>query len=188
MAETLLQRIARGDQNAVEACLDTFGGLVWSLAKKYVASRADVEDAVQDIFVAIWKAADRYDPAVASEAAFIATIARRRLIDRNRRAAVRPDVATLPDESDAFRMPDMTSHGADIADEAARAAEALKQLRPEQQKVVWLAVYHGWAQSEIAEKLDLPLGTVKTHVRRGLIKIREVLGVTRDTASQEVAS
>ncbi|HTK36951.1 MAG TPA: sigma-70 family RNA polymerase sigma factor, partial [Pyrinomonadaceae bacterium] len=84
MAQAILQRIAAGDRTAVQDCLDTYGGLVWSIARKMLRSNEDTEDAVQEIFVDIWKNAERYDDAQSSETTFIAMIARRRLIDRIR--------------------------------------------------------------------------------------------------------
>ncbi|MCX5746449.1 MAG: sigma-70 family RNA polymerase sigma factor, partial [Proteobacteria bacterium] len=88
----LLARVAVGDRGALRECLDRYGGLVWSIARRFEASEA--EDAVQEIFVDLWKSAVRYDPEVASEPTFIAMIARRRLIDRRRSRGRRP--ATEP--------------------------------------------------------------------------------------------
>ena len=76
----ILNRIAAGDPDAVQECLDQFGGLVWSLARRLTSSESDAEDAVQEIFVEIWRKAERYDPSIASESTFIAMLARRRLI------------------------------------------------------------------------------------------------------------
>ena len=89
---TLLQRIAKGDASAVQECMETYGNLVWSLARRYSESAADAEDATQEIFLDIWKSAGRFDPERGKETTFIATIARRRLIDRVRAAGRRhPD-------------------------------------------------------------------------------------------------
>ena len=71
--ESIFERIASGDQSAVAECMDRFGGLVWSLAKRWSNSVADAEDATQEIFMALWKSADRYDPAAGSEAVFVST-------------------------------------------------------------------------------------------------------------------
>ena len=77
----ILTRVARGDSAAVRECIDRYGGLVWSLARRFFANTADAEDATQDVFIHLWKSAGAYDPAIASEAVFVTTIARRRLID-----------------------------------------------------------------------------------------------------------
>lgn len=183
--QTLLQRVADGDESAVSETLDRFGGLVWSLARRFCGDRSDIEDAVQDIFVDVWKSAPRYDPQVASEATFVAMIARRRLIDRRRKKKVQPDV-------DAFerRVEENASAVADssyVSDEARRAAAALKSLRPDQQTVLRMSILHGLSHDQIAKATGLPLGTVKTHVRRGLIRLRETLGVVGVDPASDIA-
>ena len=87
---SIFARIAGGDESAVKECMDAYGGLVWTLARRFTDSVADAEDASQEIFLEIWKSAGRYDPSMGKEATFIATIARRRLIDRMRAAGRRP--------------------------------------------------------------------------------------------------
>ena len=84
MAEAILHRITQGDQTAVQDCLKKYGGLVWSLARRMSANTDDAEDAVQEIFIDVWKNAARFDESQSSETTFIAMIARRRLIDRLR--------------------------------------------------------------------------------------------------------
>lgn len=177
MPEPLLHRIAAGDNTAVEACLDRYGGLVWSLARRFSANRHEAEDAVQDVFIELWKKAPRYDASLSSEPTFVALIARRRLIDRSRRAA---GVRASEDLDESLQSPSAEAdyERVEICDEAARAASALARLKPEQQKVLKLSIFDGLSHQEIADKLSLPLGTVKTHVRRGLERIREVLGRT----------
>jgi RNA polymerase sigma factor (sigma-70 family) len=175
---TVLQRVARGEPDAVAECIDRFGGLVWLLARRTLNHRADIDDAVQEIFVELWKVADRYDPNIASERAFIATIARRRLIDRGRRERRR--LVSTVDSADtdlsvgSVPTPD---HPSQLREETARAANALQQLSAEQQQALRLSIYHGLSHQEIADRMQMPLGTVKTNLRRGLIRIRELLGV-----------
>jgi RNA polymerase sigma factor (sigma-70 family) len=163
----LLGRVASGDRAAMRECLSRYGGLVWSIAKKFDAS--DAEDAVQEIFVEVWKSAARFDPKIASEAVFIAMIARRRLIDRRRTRARRPTTEVFGDE------PPAETSGPDTCAEAAQAARALEKLRPEQRKVLVMATCHGMSHGEIAEATGMPLGTVKAHARRGLMSIRSAL-------------
>lgn len=181
MTETLLQRVARGDQSAVRDVMDSFGGLVWSLARRFCANQADAEDATQEIFLDVWRSAPRFDPAVASEATFIAMIARRRLIDRARRAGRRPDPEVLIEPTIADNA-EAVSRRAELGDEVTRATQALGRLSPEQQKVLKLSVYQGLTHEKIAEVTGLPLGTVKTHARRGLIRLRELLEPTGERA------
>lgn len=176
MNQTLLQRIAAGDLAAVQECIDRYCGLIWSLARRFLAGQADAEDAVQEVFIELWKNAQRYDPDVAAETTFVAMIARRRLIDRRRRMSRRIESGpTVPVEDvDVPSRADQVE-AVDLSDEAARAAEALGSLRPEQQRILRMSVYDGWSHQKIAEHLQMPLGTVKTHVRRGLIRVRELL-------------
>jgi RNA polymerase sigma-70 factor (ECF subfamily) len=115
-------------------------------------------------------------------------IARRRLIDRWRKAGRRPN-------GDAADVDDLPLHAAsddhrpaELAEEAARATDAIKQLRPEQQEVLNLAVCQGWSHQLIADRLYLPLGTVKTHVRRGLMRVRELLQADVGIRAKEAAS
>ncbi len=173
MSDSLLSRVASGDTAAVRECFDRYGGLVWSLARRFTDNAAEAEDAVQEIFIDLWKSAARFDENVAAEPTFVSMIARRRLIDRRRKQQRRPDTEPLPE-----RAPEdapSTVARAEIADEASRARDAMNQLRPEQRNVLELAVVQGLTHAEIAEKTDMPLGTVKTHARRGLIRVRELL-------------
>ncbi len=177
VSETTLERIAAGDSPAVDECLRRYGGLVWSLARKFCPNYADAEDAVQEVFIEVWRHAGRFDPAVASEATYITMIARRRLIDRFRRRGRELDAASLPEET----IDPASAHEAraEIEEEAALAREYLGRLRPEEREVLEFSITHGLSQSQIAEATDLPLGTVKTHARRGLIRLRELLGADR---------
>jgi RNA polymerase sigma-70 factor (ECF subfamily) len=166
---TLLARVAAGDRVAMRECLARFGNLVWSIARRF--ELADAEDAVQEIFLEVWRSAARFDAALGSEAVFVAMIARRRLIDRKRTRSRRPTteaIDTAPEVAAATSGPDTCA-------EAAQAARALARLRPEQQRVLVMATCHGMSHGEIAEQTGMPLGTVKAHARRGLMSIRSAL-------------
>lgn len=135
----------------------------------------DAEDAVQEIFVDIWKNAERFDESQSSETTFIAMIARRRIIDRIRRMNRRitadsfEDVVAEPESRDDKRV--------QLSVEAGQAAEALRSLKPEQQRVLQLSIVQGLSHQEIADLTGMPLGTVKTHARRGILQAREMLGL-----------
>jgi RNA polymerase sigma-70 factor (ECF subfamily) len=170
LQDSLLPRIADGDQSAVPECISRYGGLIWTLARRRLASREDAEDVVQEVFVDLWRSADRFDPQVAEEITFVAMIARRRVIDRLRRGAEGPDPAG-----------DAAVDGRLELGEQARLADAqLAQLKPEEQQVLRLSIYDSLSHSAIAEQTGLPLGTVKSHIRRGLDSLRQKLaGRTR---------
>ena len=156
---------------------------MWSIARKLCSNYADAEDAVQEVFIEVWRHADRFDPQIASESTFITMIARRRLIDRLRRRGRELDTASVQEE-----MVESTSRHeeqTEIEEEAARAREYMQQLRPQQRQVLELSITHGLSQSQIAEATDLPLGTVKTHARRGLMRLRELLSADQVGTAKE---
>lgn len=178
MSETdqnLLPLIASGDQSAVEACLDRYGGLVWSLARRMCPTRDEAEDAVQEIFIEVWKNAGRFDASIASEVTFIAVIARRRLIDRRRKAGRRPDESSIIEETVRDAGSDDISSSQVVGEEAEIAREVMRELSEEQQRVLQLSIFYGQSHEKIARSTGLPLGTVKTHARRGLIRVRDLL-------------
>jgi RNA polymerase sigma-70 factor, ECF subfamily len=170
--EPVLGRVAMRDANAVRECLGRYGGLVWSIARRF--SPSDAEDAVQEIFLDLWKNAERYDPTIASEPVFVAMIARRRLIDRRRRS--KRD-ASVPSDAPPPSVADPGS-GPEACAEASQAAQALMQLRPEERDVLLQATCLGMSHEEIARKTGQPLGTIKSLARRGLLRIRaRMMGV-----------
>ena len=182
---SLLQQVASGDHNAVSEVIDTYGALVWSLARRYFGRSAEAEDAVQDAFIAVWKSADRYDPGTAKESTFIAMIARRRMIDRLRKQGRRPAAASL----DGSPEPEAESNDRLADEEQAQAVlKVINKLDPPQPEVIRRSLMDGLTHAEIAEAMSLPLGTVKTHIRRGLIKVRQRLGIASPTNAMGGAS
>jgi RNA polymerase sigma-70 factor, ECF subfamily len=183
MVPTVLQRMASGDPAAVQECMDRYGALVWSLARRLSRTVSDAEDATQEIFLDIWRSAGRYDASRGSDQVFVATIARRRLIDRMRKRSGEPamDPAAALESiawADAASSPD-------TAVDAAHAARALAELRPEERQVLELGLMHGLSQSEIAARLDMPLGTVKSLMRRGLSRVREHMNIESEGVLRE---
>jgi len=187
VADPILHRVASGDPGAVQECLDRYGGLVWSLSRRFCPNREEAEDAVQDVFIEIWNKAGRYDASLSSEITFVAMIARRRLIDRSRRRQRAIQAGGLEDENSLPPSDDRSHEMVDVGDEVERAQKALDQLRPDEQKVLRLSIYEGMSHDQISKATALPLGTVKTHLRRGLIRVRELLGVdpTGSSAREE---
>jgi RNA polymerase sigma-70 factor (ECF subfamily) len=175
--EPVLHRVAQGEAGAFQEAIDRFGPLVWSLARRMSPTPSDAEDAAQEIFVDLWQSAARYDSAIASEATFIGLIARRRLIDRARKMGRRPQSVALPEE-----LPQGTSNepgdGMEARDEADHVRQAMQDLKPAQQEVLKLSIFQGMTHEQIAAKTGMPLGTVKTHARRGMMKLREMLAAS----------
>lgn len=172
---SVLTRIASGADGAMDECLDQYGGLVWSIAKRICRNSAETEDAVQDAFVSIWKTADRFDSSKSSEKTFIAMVARRRIIDRQRAVGRRPNTSTLEEDTPMASQSASSASALELQEEAQRAREMMTHLRVDERRVLELAVDGGLSQSEISQQTGLPLGTVKTHARRGLMRLREML-------------
>ena len=172
MEEPVLKRIARGEQRAVSECIEQFGNLVWALARRLSRTRADAEDAVQEIFIDLWRSAGRYDPAQGSEKVFITTIARRRLIDRLRRSAQEParestDALDAVGWAEPGTRGDLRGSRAGCSCRRTPATRAANSTRA--------GILQGLSHSEIAAKTGMALGTVKTNMRRGLIEVRELM-------------
>jgi RNA polymerase sigma-70 factor (ECF subfamily) len=182
VSDSLLERVANGDMGAMQACIDEYGGLVWSLARRFSASPAEAEDAVQEAFISLWENAARFDPAKGAEVTFVAMIARRRLIDRGRRYERRERLVTEAKE-EARAHTSTTDDAVVNVDEARSALDAMEKLSEDQQRVLGLAIHQGCTHEQIARITEMPLGTVKTHARRGLLRIRDLLSETHEDES-----
>lgn len=170
--EPLLPRIAAGDERAVRDCVARYGPLVWSLARRWSPDGGDAEDAVQEIFIDLWRTAARYDASRTSEAGWVAMIARRRLIDRARRRERLPALESIPDD---FDVASESERDLDREWRAEQARAILRELPPAQRHMLELSLVHGKTHDEIARETETPLGTVKSHIRRGLQRARDLL-------------
>ena len=176
----ILPQVARGEADAVRSCLDRYGNLVWSMALRWCANRADAEDAVQDIFVELWRTADRFDGDKGSEAAFVAMISRRRLIDRHR-STQREHARRGPDTADLAQWASEDHHVLERHGEAVVAARAFRDLPPERKQVLRLSICEGLTHEQISTDTGIPVGTVKSHVRRGLNAVRNRLKLSNES-------
>jgi RNA polymerase sigma factor (sigma-70 family) len=184
----LMTRIARGEPGAAEEAVDLYGSLVWSLARRYCASSADAEESVHEIFVLLWQRADRYNASLGAEITFVSIIARRYLIDRHRRLTTRSKHELEGGQVGLQRRDAASNHQIDSSqilehsDDARQAAHVLQELGEDQREVLRLSIAFGQTHEQIAELKGLPVGTVKTHLRRGLAAIRDRLGLTPEKA------
>lgn len=153
-------------------CIDQFGGLVWNITRRYVRPDSDAEDVVQETFAELWKKADRFDPARASASTFIGLVARRRSIDWLRRKSRRPALEALPEDFDQ-KVAAPTDSLPRIDSESLQSA--LQELPSEIRELFQLHFAGGLTHPEIADRTGLPLGTVKTRLRRGLITLRTLM-------------
>jgi RNA polymerase sigma-70 factor (ECF subfamily) len=167
-----LLRVARGELGAVRACVDTYGGLVQGLVRRLLPEDADHDDAVQEVFVALWQSAHRFDPSRASDRGFVAMITRRRVIDRRRKAERQVETVKLEAGRDRPSGEHERTQG---RLEAGPALRALNTLPEHHRTWILLSVVEGFSHREVAERTDTPLGTVKSGIRRGLAQVRERL-------------
>lgn len=182
LPEPLLPRIAAGDERAVRDCVARYGALVWSLARHWSPDGSEAEDAVQEVFIDLWRTAARYDASRTSEAGWVAMIARRRLIDRARRRERLPALESIPDD---FDVASESERDLDREWRAEQARAVLRELPPAQRRMLELSLLHGRTHDEIARETETPLGTVKSHIRRGLQRARDLLAArTRDEAGE----
>ncbi len=169
----LMHRAAAGDEAAVAELYDRFGSLVYKVARQLLPTRSEAEDAVQEVFIRLWQTADRYDPRRAKLVTWVMLIARRHLIDRLRRNAVRGTPCGLRSDN----SPDDGQAGPDRKpQEDERNSRLLQRITelPELQRVVIERAYlQGYTLREVSEQLDAPLGTIKSALSRGLARLRE---------------
>jgi RNA polymerase sigma factor (sigma-70 family) len=170
----LMPRIAQGDRAALRALYDATSPKLFAVCLRILSDREESEDVLQDVYVTIWRRADRFDPARASVAAWISTIARNRAIDRLR--ARGPLAKAEPIE--ALEIAD-DQPGADVtlvqADDARRLAACLGELDPRTRAVIRTAFFEGVTYEALARQMDAPLGTVKSWIRRGLARLKGCL-------------
>ena len=177
--DALLARVGRGDRGAFEALYTAIAPMVLGVITRVVRDPAQSEEVAQEALVDVWRTAARFDPERGSARAFVAVIAHRRAVDR-----VRSEEATRRrDTNDAVleqNRPDAADAGDQVIEsfERGQVRRALDGLTDMQREAIVLAYYDGRTQTEVASLLGVPLGTVKTRIRDGLIRLRDTMGVT----------
>lgn len=176
IAVNLIQKVANQDRDAFSQLYDRFSSLVFTLAMRMLKVRSDAEDLLQEVFVQVWRQAQSYSVQRGSPEAWIVNIARSRAIDKIRSIRRMEKSFVLTDDPARAESSDNVESSA--AESEARMAmnSALANLPETQRKVLELAYFDGLTQTEIANRLAEPLGTVKTRMRSGIQRLRDMLG------------
>ena len=173
----LLLAVARGDQAAFAALYDSVGPLVHGVVRRVVRDPAQSEEVTQEVMVEVWRTAVRFDPDRGSARTWILTMAHRRAIDRVRSEQASRNRTERVAHQQHARSFDEVSERVELDIEHEQVRTALSTLTELQRQAVELAYYQGFTYREVADLLGTPLGTIKTRMRDGLIRLRDALGV-----------
>jgi RNA polymerase sigma-70 factor, ECF subfamily len=175
--EDLVRRVARGDTAAFEVVYQRHASRVLGVARRVVRNPAQSEEVAQEVLVEVWSTAARFDPAQGSFRAWVTTMARRRAIDRVRSVQAADDRDLRAAASSHSPDFDQVSETVELRLEAERVRHCLGGLTDLQRESIELAFFGGYSHREVSDVLDLPLGTIKTRLRDGLIRLRDCMGV-----------
>lgn len=178
--EALVRRMADGDRKAFAAFYDRTSPIVFGLLMKILADRQRAEDVAQEVYTQMWRTAGSFDPDRGSVRTWIAMAARSRAIDHVRSAGTYADTLDGLTSRDHPRGAPPPNPEQSVSDRERRelVRRALEDLPEEQREAIQVAFFRGWSHREIAEKTDTPLGTVKSRIRSGLMKLEERLSPT----------
>lgn len=169
----LMRRVAAGDEAAIEELYDRFSSLVYRMAYQVMPTRADADDVVQEVFVRLWRTADRFDPKRAALVTWVMLIARRHMVDRLRRTQARIRTAAIADEAIQMAPEAHPGEGMEQDERVAVLLARINSLPELQQTVVKRAYLGGQTLKQIGIELGVPLGTIKSALSRALVRLRE---------------
>lgn len=174
----LLELVARGDQAAFSELYDQIAPRVLGLVRRLLRDHAQSEEVTQEIFLEIWQSATRFDAVKGAASTWIMTMAHRRAVDRVRASQSSRDRDVKIGIRDFNNSYDNVAETVGVRIEHERVEKAMLRLTELQRQAVSLAYYGGYSHSEVAEMLGVPIGTVKTRLRDGMIRLRDEMGVT----------
>ncbi|WP_370942039.1 ECF RNA polymerase sigma factor SigK [Amycolatopsis sp. cg5] len=177
--EELVGRVALGDEDAFSVLYDQLAGPVFGLVLQVLRARAQAEEVTQEVLLEIWRKAAQYDPARAKVTTWALTIAHRRAVDRVRHEQSARDREDRADRLDLRRPYDDVAETVMSIEDNHLVRQALSVLTELQRESILLAYFHGLTCQEVAEKLGVAIGTVKTRMRDGMIRLRDALGAVR---------
>jgi RNA polymerase sigma-70 factor, ECF subfamily len=180
--EALVALVARGDEGALTELYDRVSRVAYGLALRVLRDERHAEDAVQEAFLQVWRSAATFRAERAKASTWILTLVHRRAVDLVRREE-RRHADPLTDDSVAGEAPEQTEEAAWLRFERERVQSALRQLPDVQREALELAYYGGFSQSELADRLGVPLGTIKSRMFAGLARLRELLDDTTQEGS-----
>ena len=172
---SFIGRMSAGDTAALESLYDRYTPMLYGLVLRIVGRAADAEEVLQDTWLQAWRRADTWDPARGTVAGWLVTLARSRAIDRLRRVGSRQRAESAAPRPEAPPAADEPAANAAQRERQERISAALAALTPRQREVLELGYFGGLSQSEIAARIDAPLGSVKSWTRQGLMRLREVV-------------
>jgi RNA polymerase sigma-70 factor (ECF subfamily) len=176
--EDLLALVATGDKAAFARLYDATASRLFGLARRLLIDAAQAEEVTQEVYLEIWQSATRYEPTRGSAMAWMLTLAHRRAVDRIRSAQSSRNRDTKIGIRDFDREYDQVAETVEVRIETERVKRALEKLTELQRQAVTLAYFKGLSHSEVAAMLHVPVGTVKTRLRDGMIRLRDEMGVT----------
>ncbi|MEP5937066.1 MAG: sigma-70 family RNA polymerase sigma factor [Erythrobacter sp.] len=170
-----MARLASGDKNALEDIYRATSTKLFGICYRILGDRKEAEDALQDVYVNLWQRADRYDPARASPISWLSTFARNRAVDRLRTGKIRQNAVPV---DEAAPVPDSAPLADDLlidSERSARVHTCIETLEHKQRDAIKTAFFEGRTYAELAEAQDVPLGTMKSWIRRGMAKLKTCL-------------